>query len=147
MFAGPDGVRLESLKAMSLKTKIEKHVHFIGYIGGDEKSHAYHAAELLAIPSRHEAMSIVALEAGITGTPILITDQCGFDDVEYIGGGIVVPASVKGLQIGLNKFFNSKEELRSIGESLKDYVLENFTWDAIVKKYIELYEQIINQNN
>ena len=146
VFAGPDGGMLESLKAMSLKTKIEKHVHFIGYIGGDEKSHAYHAAELLAIPSRQEAMSIVALEAGITGTPVLITDQCGFDDVEYIGGGIVVPASVKGLQIGLNKFFNSKEELRSIGESLKAYVLENFTWDAIVKKYIELYERIINQN-
>jgi hypothetical protein len=43
-------------------------------------------------------MSIVVLEAGITGTPVLITDQCSFDEVDRIGGGIVVRASVDGIQ-------------------------------------------------
>ncbi len=49
----------------------------LGALEGEEKSSAYHAANLFAIPSRQEAMSIFVLETGIT-TPVLITDQCGF---------------------------------------------------------------------
>ena len=144
VFAGPDGGMLESLKAMSLKTKIQKHVHFIGYIGGDEKSHAYHAAELLAIPSRQEAMSIVALEAGITGTPVLLTDVCGFEQIEEIGGGLIVKPSADDIRKGLKTLLQDREDLAQKGRSLKDYVSGNYTWDSIINKYISMFKNILS---
>jgi glycosyltransferase involved in cell wall biosynthesis len=144
MFAGPDGGMLSELKDMVEMLGINGKVHFAGYLGGAEKSQAYHAAELVVIPSRQEAMSIVVLEAGITGTPVLITDQCGFDEVEHIGGGRVVPATVDGLKDGLLEILRDPGDLNSKGKKLKEYTIENYTWDAIIQKYIRLYHRLLS---
>ena len=79
IYAGPDGGMLGELKKIVKTHNSQDRVHFIGFLSGDDKSHAYHASDLLVIPSRQEAMSLVVLEAGITGTPVLITDRCGFE--------------------------------------------------------------------
>jgi glycosyltransferase involved in cell wall biosynthesis len=144
VFAGPDGGMLGELKEKSKVMEIANRVHFTGYLGGEEKSSAYHAADLLVIPSRQEAMSIVVLEAGITGTPVLLTDQCGFNEVESIGGGQVVPASVEGLQNGLLEILRDSSQLKLYGVSLKQYVYKHFTWDSVISKYLKLYRQILN---
>ena len=143
VFAGPDGGLLDSLKKSSAASAARSHVHFVGYVGGAEKSAAYHSAQLLVIPSRQEAMSIVVLEAGITGTPVLITDQCGFDDVSVVNGGIVVPVSVDGIQKGLIEILNDAERRHSMGRNLKKYVEDNFTWKIAVEKYLQLYSMIL----
>ena len=83
-FVGPDDGMLSELKQMVDEYQLNDRIHFIGYLGGADKSNAYHAADLLVIPSRQEAMSIVVLEAGISGTPVLLTDQCGFNVIEKI---------------------------------------------------------------
>jgi len=144
VFAGPDGGMLGELKEKSKVMEIANRVHFTEYLGGEEKSSAYHAADLLVIPSRQEAMSIVVLEAGITETPVLLTDQCGFNEVDSIGGGQVVPASVDGLQKGLIEILRDPAQLKSMGANLKKYVYEHFTWDSVINKYLKLYRQILN---
>jgi glycosyltransferase involved in cell wall biosynthesis len=143
VLAGPDEGMLAELKEMAAAHGVGERVHFVGYLGGTDKSQAYHAADLLVIPSRHEAMSIVALEAGITATPVLLTDQCGFDDVATIGGGQVVPASVLGLQEGLVELLKDPDQLKVQGVNLKRYVCEHFAWDSVVNKYLDLYRQIL----
>lgn len=143
VFAGPDGGMLKSLESVSQRNNLADCVHFIGYIGGDEKSHAYHAADLLAIPSRHEAMSIVALEAGITGTPVLLTDVCGFEQIEEIGGGLIVKPSADDIRKGLKTLLENREGLEEKGRSLKDYVFGNYTWDYIINKYISMFKNIL----
>lgn len=141
VFAGPDDGLLSSLKCRAAESGIRDRVHFIGYVGGAEKSAAYQAADLLVIPSRHEAMSIVVLEAGISGTPVLLTDQCGFDVVERIGGGKVVPATIEGVQAGLVGLLSDRAILAVMGNRLRAHVRDHYTWDVIVRKYLNLYER------
>jgi glycosyltransferase involved in cell wall biosynthesis len=119
-------------------------VHFVGYVGGEEKSAAYRSAQLLVIPSRQEAMSIVVLEAGITGTPVLITDQCGFNDVSAVEGGMVVAASIEGLQDGLLAMTGNPDKLKIMGQNLLKFTREHFLWDHMVKRYLELFSQIVH---
>jgi len=145
VFFGPDNGMQDELKRMVQHFKLERRVHFSGYIGGKDKSSAYHAAELVVIPSRQEAMSIVVLEAGITRTPVLLTDQCGFDIVSTINGGMVTPATVDGLQEGIINILRDPFRLKSMGENLYKYTLENFSWDAIINKHIDLYENILGK--
>jgi glycosyltransferase involved in cell wall biosynthesis len=145
VFAGPDGGMRHDLQMRCVREGVENRVHFLGYVGGRDKSHAYHAAELLVIPSRQEAMSIVVLEAGITGTPVLITDQCGFNDVSVVNGGIVVPASVDGIQKGLIEILNDTEKRHSMGRNLKKYVEDNFTWKIAMEKYLQLFRMILER--
>jgi glycosyltransferase involved in cell wall biosynthesis len=144
VFAGPDGGMLNDLEEIVRQENVGDRVHFVGYLAGTRKSMAYHAAELLVIPSRSEAMSIVVLEAGATATPVLIADQCGFNDIKEIGGGIVVATSDEGIKQGLINLLSMPSELKSMGNKLKQYTQEFFTWDSIVSKYIKLYEEILS---
>lgn len=143
VFVGPDGGLKQELESLARGLGLESRVHFLGYLGGTDKSDAYHAAELLVIPSRHEAMSIVALEAGICGTPVLLTDQCGFDQLQEMGGGWIVPASVEGLEKGLTEILSNPGLMRSAALSIKKYVGKYFLWNVIVQTYMSLYFQLI----
>ena len=143
VFIGPDGGMRQDLEDKTVVKNLTGRVHFLGYLGGAGKSQAYHAADLLVIPSRQEAMSIVALEAGVCGTPVLLTDQCGFDEVGDTGGGLVVSASREAISEGLLEMCRSPENLAGMGERLKAFVLANYTWDVTAQKYLELYRHIL----
>lgn len=145
VFVGPDEGLLSSLKKIAAAYDIEDRVHFIGYLGGDNKSQAYYASELLVIPSRQEAMSIVVLEAGITGTPVLLTVQCGFMDIERSDGGLVVESSVNALQLGLIELLKNPAELKKRGGNLKKYINDHFSWEIIIDKYQKVYKEILNK--
>ena len=142
VFVGPDGGMLLELEEITANSGIVDKVHFVGFLGGDDKAQAYHAAELLVIPSRQEAMSIVALEAGITATPVLLTDQCGFDEVATVRGGKVVSASVDGLQQGLLELLRDRSQLKIMGTSLRRHVSDHFAWDSIVNNFLKLYRKL-----
>lgn len=144
VIAGPDGGMLAGMRQGAASHPDGARVHFVGYLSGAVKSAAYHAASLLVIPSRQEAMSIVAVEAGICGTPVLLTDQCGFDAIAEIGGGLVVQASAVGLAAGLRQLLSSAEALPVRGERLRQYVCRDFLWENIVVRYIALYEQLLS---
>lgn len=142
VFAGIDQDMTTELRAIVARHNVGDRVHFLGYVGGADKSRAYHAADLLAIPSRREAMSIVVLEAGITGTPVLMTDQCGFNAMAETGGGAIVPASVEGLEKGLLDMLGNPADLKTKGQRLKAYVSKHFLWDSIIDQYIQMYKDL-----
>ncbi len=89
-------------------------------------------------------MSIVVLEAGIANTPVLITDKCGFNDIADIDGGMVVKATVEGLEKGLVEMLKDLSVLKKKGNNLYKYTYDNFIWDKVVDNYINLYHQILN---
>jgi glycosyltransferase involved in cell wall biosynthesis len=142
VFAGPDEDIAAELRAIVAEYNVGDRVHFIGHVGASDKSRAYYAADLLVIPSRREAMSIVVLEAGIAGTPVLMTDQCGFNQVADTGGGMVVPATVAGLEKGLVEMLGNPGDLKMKGQKLKAFVVKDFLWDSIIDKYIQLYKDL-----
>ena len=143
VYAGPDGGMLSALREQVARRGIAARVRFIGYVGGDDKACVLETCELLVIPSRKEAMSFVALEAGACGKPVLLTDQCGFDDVQRIGGGQVASATPEALERGLMEMIANPSELVLMGARLKEYVSKNFTWEQAVAKHLSLFRTIV----
>ena len=144
VFAGPDGGMFSELMQIAQQAGISDHVHFLGYLGGDDKSAAYHHAKLLVVPSRQEAMSIVALEAGICGTPAMVTDQCGFGEIGEVDARLEVPATSSGIARGLVRLFTEPGLLDRKGLDFKAFVSRQYEWDSIVIHYIKLYRTILN---
>lgn len=147
VLAGPDGGMLNELEGIVSQANVKSRVHFVGYLDATQKSLAYHAAELLVIPSRSEAMSLVVLESGASGTPVLITDRCGFDDVGKLGGGAMVPASEEGIREGLLGLLSRSGQLKQMGDKLRRYTQESFAWEIIISKYMQVYEEILRVRN
>jgi glycosyltransferase involved in cell wall biosynthesis len=88
-------------------------------------------------------MSIVVLEAGIVGTPVLLTDRCGFDEVATVGGGQVVAATAKDLATGLESMLENPAVLKTMGVRLQLHVRQNFIWEVIVEQLLDFYQQIV----
>lgn len=144
VFAGPDEGMQSALIEMAQQEGIAKRVHFLGFVSGNDKSAAYQLACLLVVPSRQEAMSIVALEAGISGIPVMLTDQCGFGEIKSVDPGLEVPASVAGIADGLIHLLTVPGLLDRVAPSLQNFVSQRYTWHSIVARYLNLYESILS---
>lgn len=144
VYAGPDGGMLAELRETVERAGISQIVHFLGYVGGADKSAAYHMASLLVVPSRQEAMSIVAIEAGICGVPVLLTDQCGFGEVRSIDARLEVSTSAAGIAEGLTKLFAEPEVLEKLAPVWSDFVKQRYSWTSLAPEYIKLYQNILS---
>lgn len=142
VFAGPDAGMRESLERSAHAAGLHRRVHFLGYVEGRAKASAYRAAELVVVPSRQEAMSIVALEAGACGKPVILTDRCGFDRVQALGAGLVVPAEVDALAGALCILLCNAEQRDRMGTALLSLVRQEYTWNAAALRYIGIFEAI-----
>lgn len=144
VLAGPDEGLLHTLKSTASQHHLENRIHFIGHISGETKSLALHAAQIMVIPSRQEAMSIVVLEAGIVGLPVLLTNKCGLNYLEKINAGIITEATTESIIEGMLFALKNEEKLKKMGQNLKIHVSENYHWDSIVKKFEQLYIKMIH---
>ena len=88
-------------------------------------------------------MSIVALEAGIHGKPVLLTDQCGFNEVEQVGGGRVASVTATSIESALMQMAANPDELALMGARLKAFVKQHYTWDQAVAKHLALFQQVV----
>jgi len=143
VFAGPDEGMLRTLMRSASAAGLVDRIHFVGYLMGDDKSAAYRTAKLLVVPSRHEAMSIVAVEAGICCLPVLLTDQCGFSEVREVDVRLEVPATKEGVALGLTSLLNTGATLPALSEKWGAFVRRNFTWSNLGPRYYQLYRIIL----
>lgn len=143
IFAGPDGGMLADLRVRAEQLGLAQRVHFLGHVESDAKAGVYRCAQLLVVPSRHEAMSIVALEAGVCGTPVLLTDQCGFSVIESIDPRLEVPANAEALADGMASLLVDPAVLEQIAPAWKYFVMTNYAWEVIAPRYLHLYREIL----
>jgi len=147
IYAGNDDGLKTKLIALVKKYGLEKKIKFIGFVQDELKSELYHAADLLVIPSRLEAMSIVVLESAVAGTPVLMTNTCGLNDMTGENGAYAVSPDASSLAEGLRIMLSKPNELDLRGSKIKSYVENSFSWSSIVKKYVKMYEDLITSLN
>ncbi len=143
VFAGPPGDLAQELQKAACSSEFHNKIHFPGFLSREEMVKAYHGAELLVVPCRRTSMPVAALEAGVCATPVLLTEPCGFDDLEAAGGAMVVPTTEEGLRTGLRTMCRDRQGLQSMGNKLRKHVLSHYTWDAVAQQYLQLYQRIV----
>jgi glycosyltransferase involved in cell wall biosynthesis len=135
VLAGPDFGLRDQLAGRIVELGLQDRAVLTGYVDEDRRAALFGSALFLCVPSRAEAMSLIGLEAGAAGLPLLLTDQCGFDEVAEIGGGAVVPASVDGLAAGLDRLLTERSELAAMGERLRAHIRDNYTWPRLAAMF------------
>jgi glycosyltransferase involved in cell wall biosynthesis len=141
VYAGPDGGLRAALEERARSAGLADRVRFVGWLGGRDKVAAYRAAELVVIPSRQEAMSLVALEAGACAKAVLMTDRCGFDSAISAGAAVAVPPDAASLATALRALL-AGDRLEELGARLCDLVLRDYAWDVAVRRYAALFSRI-----
>jgi glycosyltransferase involved in cell wall biosynthesis len=140
VICGFDGGILPELKIFCKRNEITSKVTFIDPIWGREKIFAYKSAEVCVIPSRFDTMTIVALEAGILSTPIIITKQCNFKGIKKSKGALEVDSSINSISKGLQNILSNKKRLFLMKKKIKMFVIKNYSWNIIVLEFIKLFK-------
>jgi starch synthase len=107
-----------------------------------------HAA-LFVCPSVYEPLGIVNLEAMACGTPVVASAVGGIPEVVDDGRtGLLVPAG-DGFEAGLARamdfVLSDPEAARRMGEAGRERAVGEFGWDAVARRTVRLYEEILKQ--
>ena len=115
---------------------------WLGSIADDEVlAHAYSAADVLAVPTVADALTQTAIESIACGTPCVAFDRGGVTDVVTNETGYQarfgdVDDLAHGLRVVLDEHDRYAPRCRAIAE-------QEFTVDLQVRRYVELYEQVL----
>lgn len=132
--AGPTRAGLESMVA---EYGISDRVVFRENIDHSRMAAYYRDATVFALPSRSEPFGIAILEAGAFGVPVVASRIGGIPEIitsrEY--GILVEPEDAPQLADALATLLADPALAKATGLSLKERVVEVFSWVAAYRKY------------
>ncbi|MGC9538993.1 glycogen synthase [Streptomyces sp. UG1] len=107
-----------------------------------------HAA-VFVCPSVYEPLGIVNLEAMACGTPVVASRVGGIPEVVDHGKtGLLVPLDddfETGLARALDSVIGDPETARRMGEAGRERAVGEFGWDAVARRTVRLYREILKQ--
>jgi glycosyltransferase involved in cell wall biosynthesis len=143
VIAGPEGepgyIALLAAKASELR--VSSRVTFTGPLFGEEKLSALADAFVFALPSRYENFGNSAAEALASGTPVLVSDQCGIAPLVDGRAGVVTAYDSAAVSRGLNKLLEDDAFYRKMKNGCADVAAE-LSWQDLVRGMICFYGDV-----
>jgi glycosyltransferase involved in cell wall biosynthesis len=120
---------------------------FLGQVNKDNLVKLYQNATLFILPSYHEGLPSVVLEAMSCSLPVIVTDVRGNRDLITQGenGIIIPPKEPKKIAEAINMLLGDKKLRQYLGENARNTIIKNYTWDIIANKMLNYYESLIGE--
>ena len=135
-----------TLRDLAARLGIAQAVTFTGYVPRERMPDIYHAADLFALPSQHEGMSIALLEAMGSGLPVVVTQTGGTDELveKGINGDIVPWGDVEALTQALKVLVEDDRMRIQFGAESRRRAIR-FGWPALAARYLDLCTTVLEQ--
>ncbi len=126
---------------------IQNKVYFTGYLDSESVKKMYKCADVAVFPSTYEPFGIVALESMLSGTPTVVSDVGGLNEIvehgvdgmkSYAGNANSIADSVLALLYDQNLCNN-------ISKNAKNKIKNNYNWNKIAQDTHYVYERAICQ--
>ncbi len=136
----------EELKALVKKLKLEKHVHFLGH--RNDVLEIMDVSDAVILPSKYEGLPNVAVEAVLSGTPIVSYDVSGVDEVlgDLAKKLVVAQGDSERMAKAISHLFTNPEDLSEDYRQLKEKIRQQFSKKTMLEKKIGLYKEILRKN-
>ncbi|MBC8134426.1 MAG: glycosyltransferase family 4 protein [Fibrella sp.] len=136
-----------------LRKTLEWHINVLGLnnkaflpgvISRDRISDLLFAADIFALSSREEGLSLAVLEAMAAGLPVVATNVGGLPEAIQNGvtGILTPPRAPDAFANALQTLLSAPEKRRNMGNEGKARVAERFTDSAMIAATFALYERI-----
>ena len=118
-------------------------VIFISYI--DDVAFAYQDADVLVYPGKYEIFGLVAFEAILCGTPVIVTEGSGSADFvrESNCGYLVEYGNVHQLKECMKTCIEDPGEGRRMALRGQRYIRETLAWDRVIERLLKEYQRCL----
>lgn len=145
--AGPDNIGfLPTAQGYFAQAGCLDAVTFTGMLTGSLKLAAIASASIFVAPSYSEGFSISILEGMAAGLPCVITTACNFPEAAFADAAHVVEPNGDRIAEALIQCLQYPETAKQMGDRARQLILEQYTWDRIAAKLIELYKSILTRS-
>lgn len=101
------------------------------------------SSQVFVLPSRAESVPQSILEAFFLKIPVIASNVGGIPEIVTNNktGLLIEPNNPVELLEKINYLLNNIEFCNTLANNAYDFVMKNFSWKALLPKYIELYEK------
>ena len=142
--AGPDSINfMLTAKQYFTDANCQDAVTFTGMLKGELKLAALAAATIYVAPSYSEGFSMSVLEGMASGLPCIITTGCNFPEAAEAHVAHVVDINYQSIADALINCLQNPQQAQQMGIKARQFILDNYTWDIVAQKLVQVYRQII----
>jgi glycogen(starch) synthase len=139
------GMERDALQAQAAALGLDSAVEFAGWIAPEAVPSVINASTFVVMPSRSEALPLVALEAALMGRPLLATRVGGLPEVVVHGqtGLLVEPGDSGALAKAMAFLLEHPERTSQMGQAARSRAMKLFSFERQVTAYDALYQELI----
>ncbi len=119
-----------------------------GFVEKQDKYDAYSAATVLCQPSKNESFSLVIMESWLCKRPVLVHSDCNVTrDFAIKANGGLYFGNYPEFQECIRYFLRYPQNADILGKCGRKFVIDNYSWDVVLKKYISFFEDVSAHTN
>ena len=144
-----NGRDFDKLRRKIRKAGLQDRFIFLGQVDKDQMVKLYQNATLFVLPSYHEGLPGVLLEAMSCGLPVIATDVRGNRDLVSNGeNGVIVPSRApKKMAEAISILLKDKKLRKKLGKNARKTIEENYTWNAVSNRILGYYELLVRDKS
>jgi len=134
------GDLLPKMVERAARLKISSHLHFTGFLKGDQVDRVWAVTNVYVMPSVSEPFGISPLEAAHAGVPVIISNQSGV--AEVMQHAIKIDFwNVEALADAICNLLKHQSLTRTLKHQSKEEI-STITWDRAAKKINTIYHEL-----
>jgi glycogen synthase len=137
-----DGADHETLKKLANQLNLGARVKFLGSVDRPVVAQLFSGCEFFVLPSRHEPMGIVNLEAMAAGKAVIASNVGGVSELvrDGVTGRLIPGADVAALAGAMQELILEPRMSEQMGRAGREHALR-FDWSRITDEYLSVYER------
>jgi len=143
VIAGDADHETEYSRNLKKLSKGDPRIIMTGYLTGEPLNQLYSHARLFVLPSYHEGLPIVLLEALSYGLPVLVSDIPANREVELPRERYFRCGDVADLKDRLTIFLE-RELTKEEQQYIRGQIQSKYNWDTIAEETINVYRKVVN---
>lgn len=142
---GGKGPQEDELKGLVREIGLDNRVFFTGFVSDQMRDELYHWAEVAVFPSTYEPFGIVALEAMVAGTPVIVSDVGGLGEIveDGVNGLKIPPFDDQALATALTRLLTDSSLAAAIRNNAYQALEDRYSWDRIAAQTCDVYQAVL----
>jgi glycosyltransferase involved in cell wall biosynthesis len=143
MVMGEKNKYAHAMLELAKQKGVDKNIFFTGWLSGEELKAAYHASDVVIMPSIYqEPFGLVALEAMACRKPVIVTPFGGASEIveDGVTGYVVNPYQVEEMAKEIVELLTQPEKAASVGEAGYERAKRLFSLESQAALYLARFE-------
>lgn len=143
--AGPgDPGNIRMLRDFIESNRMQSRTKYLGPLDGEQRTAAYHLADVVVLPSHTENFGLVVGEALACQKPIITTTRVPWPEIVNRKCGWWIEPGVESLTNVLRDVMTINDGgMKEMGRRGKELIISNYTWPKVADMMLDVYKWIL----